>query len=113
VVLPSLAKNHEIEVGRLVVRLSKTAQWDADAPNYLEHATVVYGVQRTKTFATLAQQLPTTGRANLINFLAHAENIAAYPEFQELIDHLKSLGQNELAKEFETARAARGRLNFR
>ncbi len=112
-VLPSLAKNHEAEVGRLVVQLGKDAHWDADAPNYLHYETVVYGVQYTKTFALLLQQLPASELANLVTFLAHAENFAAYPEFQELIDHLRTLGQNDLAKEFEAARTARQRLNAR
>jgi hypothetical protein len=111
--LSSLAKNHEPEVGRLLVRLSKDAHWDADAPNVLEHETVTYGGQHTRTFATLLQQLSPSERANLITFCAHAENFAAYPEFQALIDNLKSLGRNDLAKELETARAARERRSSR
>jgi hypothetical protein len=113
VVLSSLAKNHETEVGRLVVQLGKEAHWDADAPNYLSHETTVYGGQHTKTFATLLRQLPTSERDNLVTFLAHAENLSAYPEFQELIDDLKNLGQNDLAKEFEAARTVRERANSR
>ena len=112
-VLSSLSKDQEAQVGRLVVQLSKDARWDADAPNYLEYQTVVYGVQHTKTFANLLQQLSPAEQANLITFCAHAENFAAYPQFQGLIDNLRSFGQNDLAKEFETARAARERLNSR
>jgi hypothetical protein len=113
VVLSALAEKHEAEVGRFVVQLSKDAQWDADAPNYLKHETVAYGDQHTQTFASLLKQLQIAERAKLIIFLAHAENFAAYPEFQQLIDHLKTLGQNDIAKEFEAARAAREKLNSR
>jgi hypothetical protein len=112
-VLSPLAKDHEVELGRLLIQLSKDAKWDADAPNYLRNETVVYGVQHTKTFATLLQQLQPAERANLITLVAHAENFAAYPEFQELMDNLKSLGQNDVAKQLETARADRERRNSR
>ena len=113
VVLPSLARNHEAEAGHLVVQLSKDAHWDADAPNYLKEATVAYGDEHTKIFAALLQQLPIAERANLISFLADTENFAAYPQYQAVIDHLKSLRQNNLAKEFETAKASREKRNSR
>jgi hypothetical protein len=103
----SLAKNHETEVGRLLVQLSKDARYDADAPNYLKHETVIYGGQHTKTFAALLQQLAPAERAKLITFLADAENFAAWPEFQRLVDSLNSVGQEGLAQQFEAARTAR------
>jgi hypothetical protein len=103
-VLPSLAKNNEAEVGRLVVQLGKDAHWAGDALNALQEATVVYGDEHTKTFAALVGRLSAAERANLVTFLAHAENYAAYPEYQTLIDHLKGIGQDQLAKEFEAAR---------
>jgi hypothetical protein len=107
VVLPSLAKEHEAELGRLLVQLSSDSQWDADAPNYLQHATVVFGDQHPKTLGTLVQRLSPSKRANLIEFLAHAENYAAYTEYQDLINQLKKVGQDGLAKAFEAARQRR------
>jgi hypothetical protein len=106
-VLPSLAKNHETEVGHLLVQLSKNAQWNADAPNHLEQATIVYGDEHTQTFAALLQQLSATERSTLITFLAHAQNYAVYPEYQTLIDHLRDIGRGDLAREFEVARERR------
>ena len=32
-ILPELAKNHDAEVGNLLVRLSKDAHWEGDAPS--------------------------------------------------------------------------------
>jgi hypothetical protein len=112
-VLPSLAKNHEYEVGRLLVQLSKDAHWAGDAPNALEDATVVYADEHTKTFAALLQQLSAAERANLITFVAHAENFAVYTEYQTLINHLRDIGQADLAKEFEVAREKRMQQNLR
>jgi hypothetical protein len=44
---------------------------------------------------------------SLVDFLADVENHSAYKDYQETIDHLKSLGQNRLANEFEVARKKR------
>ena len=106
-VLPSLAKYHETEVGNLLTQLSKDAQKEADAPSHLQHATAAYASRYTRTFALLLNRLPEKERMHLIVFLADVENFSAYPDYQTTIDHLKSLGQNRLAKEFEAARKKR------
>jgi hypothetical protein len=106
-ILPSLAENHTDELGKLLVELGRNAKWDADAPNYLQHVTAVYAGQHTKTFVSLINQLPPKDHANLITFLADKENHAAYKEYQDLIDGLRSIGQDHLAKEFEVAREKR------
>ena len=41
-ILGSLATTHEIEVGKLLVRLSNDARYEADAPSYLQHETASY-----------------------------------------------------------------------
>jgi hypothetical protein len=107
--LPSSAEKHQDELGKLLVNLGKDARWDADAPNYLQHITAVYAGQHADTFASLVNQLSVAERVNLITFLADAENHAAYPEYEDLINQLKILGQGRLAKEFEEARAERMR----
>jgi hypothetical protein len=106
-VLPSLAKHHDVEVGTLLIQLSKEAEYDADAPSYLQHATAAYAAENTGTFASLVGQLSPTERLHLITFLADVENHSAYKEYQDIINHLKSLGQDSLAKEFEMARKKR------
>jgi len=108
-VLPSLAKNHEVELGILLVQLSKGAHRDADAPNHLQHVAAAYAGQYTKTFVSSIKELSPTERANLITFLADVENHGAYIEYQDIIDGLKSIGQDGLAKEFEVARQKRTR----
>jgi hypothetical protein len=107
--LASLAENHADELGKLLVELSRDAKWDADAPNYLQQVTTIYAGQHAKTFASLIKQLPPKDHANLITFLADKENHAAYTEYQEMIDRLRSIGQDRLAKEFEVAREKRVR----
>jgi hypothetical protein len=92
-ILSVLARSHEKEVGELLVGLSQDARWAGDAPNYLQHATTIYGGRHTQMFATLIKRLPPGKRAHLIAFLADAENFAAYPEYQDIIDHLKILGR--------------------
>lgn len=101
-VLPSLARNHDIQVGTLLVGLSKDAHKEADAPTYLQLATASYGSQHTKSFAKL--QLPTEEENHVITFLADVENHHAYAEYQGIIDHLKGLEEQDLANQFEEAR---------
>lgn len=108
-VLPSLAKKHEVELGTLLVQLSKGAHWDADAPNYLQFVTTVYAGQHTKTFVSLINPLPPKDQANLITFLADKENHVGYKEYQDIIDRLNSIGQDRLAKKFVVAREKRMR----
>ena len=58
--ISSLAKTHELAVGRLLVNLSKDAHYGTDAPAYLQHATCGYGSRHTKTFLDLLKRLPPT-----------------------------------------------------
>jgi hypothetical protein len=107
--LYSLAESHELDVGRLLVRLSKDAHYEADAPSYLQNSTVTFGSQHTKTFLALLKQLPVGKQANLITFLADVENHQAYPEYQLIIDHSKALDERSFVRKFEAARAKRSR----
>jgi len=107
--LYSLAGSHELEVGRLLVQLSKDAHCDGDAPSYLQNATATFGSQHTKTFLALLELLPVGKQANLITFLADVENHQAYSEYQLIIDHLKALDERSFARKFEAARAKRSR----
>ncbi len=106
-VLPSLFKNHEAETGRLLLQLSSSAHKEADAPTYLQITMANYAAQYTTTFANLLQQLPPAERINLITFLADVENHAVYGQYQEIIDHLRAIGLDDLSKEFERAREKR------
>ena len=112
-VLHTLAEHQEKGAGQLLLGLCKDARWDADAPNYLQHEAVAYGAVHTQMFATLLRRLTKTQRTNAIVFLAHAENFEGYPEFQEIIERLKGLGQNALAQEFEQAKALREKRQSR
>jgi hypothetical protein len=106
-VISTLAANYELAVGNTLVSLSQDAEYDADAPAYLQHATSGYAGQHTKTFVSLLKRLPSAKEANLITFLADVENHRAYPQYQLIIDHLKALGETALASKFELARAER------
>jgi len=105
--MSSLANNHELAVGRLLVNLSKDAHYEADAPSYLQHATCRFAGEHTKTFLSLLKRLPPVKQANLITFLADVENHSAYPEYQVVIDRSKALGEVGLVHKFESARSQR------
>ena len=111
--LPTLARSHEREVGELLVQLGGDAHYDADAPSYLQHATSTYGSQHTQMFVRYLKSLPPGRQAQLIAFLADVENPAAYPEYQSIIDHLKSLGDSDVAHKFEVAREKRSSQSHR
>ena len=106
-ILLMLSKSHEREVGILLVQLGGDAHYEADAPGYLQHATSIYGSEHTQMFVRFLKRLPTGKQAQLIAFLADVENPAAYPEYQSIIDHLKILGDNDVAHKFEVAREKR------
>jgi hypothetical protein len=106
-VLPSLAGNYDIEVGALLVGLSKDARYESDAPNYLRIATVSYAGQHTKTFVSLVETLSSSEHVNLITSLADVESHSADKEYPDIVDHLRTLGENKLAREFEAARRKR------
>jgi hypothetical protein len=108
-VLSSLANRHELEVGKLLVQLSKDAHYEADALSYLQHTTATYGGQHTKTFLRLLKLLPARKQANLITFLADVEDHSAYHEYQIIIDQSRALGETEFATKFEVARTKRSK----
>jgi predicted glycoside hydrolase/deacetylase ChbG (UPF0249 family) len=108
-VLPPLAKTHEAELGTILVQLSKDAHKAADAPSYLQSVTAAYAGQHTKQFVSLINQLSPAQHSNVITFLADVESHGAYKEYQDIIDRLKSLGEDRLATEFEVAREKRMR----
>lgn len=103
------SKNHEAELGKLLVGLAKDAHHEADAPSYLQQVTAVYAGRYPKTFAQLFAELPTQKQTQLLTFLADAEAHYSYPEYQAIIDGLKRSGEDKLATRFEEARAKRER----
>jgi hypothetical protein len=105
--LRSLISKHELAVGRLLVRLSKDAHYEADAPSYLQQTTAAYGSEHIVTFTTLLEQLLPKERASLIVFLADVENHASYYDYDNIVRQLKTHHQTELAKQFESAREQR------
>jgi len=102
-----LAKGRTLEVGKLLLGLCKTAQWDADAPAYLQDATAAYAKEYTGTFVKILKRLKRKEQDHVVTFLADVENHDAYPEYQGIIDHLKGLGDNDLVAKFEKARKKR------
>ena len=109
-ILPSLAKNHLHEVGSILVELSKDAEYQADAPGYLQDVTADYARSYTRSFVRLIKPLTQKQRTKLIVFLADEEAIAKDPRYQNIIDKLRKLGELELAMQFESKRSDRARL---
>jgi hypothetical protein len=110
--LSALQSHHVAEVGSLLVRLSKDAEYQGNAPSCLHNVMANYGSRYTKRFAGLLHQLSPQERAQLINFLADVES-AKYPEYQAIIQNLKGLQEIDLAKEFQQAQAERSKQSRR
>lgn len=100
--LSTLQSHHVAEVGTLLVRLSKNAEYQANAPSCLQNVMAKYGNHYTKRFAGLLHQLSPQERGQLITFLAEA-GLANGPEYQGILQNLKDLEETELAKEFQQA----------
>lgn len=106
--LSTLQSHHVAEVGDLLVRLSKNAQYQANAPSCLQNVMAKYGNRYTKRFAGLLHQLSPQERAQLVAFLADA-GLANGPEYQGILQNLRDLQETDLAKEFQQAQAERSR----
>lgn len=106
--LSTLQSHHVAEVGDLLVRLSKNAQYQANAPSCLQNVMAKYGNHYTKRFAGLLHQLSPKERGQLITFLADA-GLANSPEYRGILQNLKDLEETDLAKEFQQAQAERSR----
>ena len=100
-------KDHETDLGKLLVGLAKDAHHDADAPSYLQHSTAAYAARHPKTFAELFKQLPPEKQTQLVTFLADVENHRSYSAYQEIIDGLNGIGEDKLAIRFKEARMKR------
>jgi hypothetical protein len=110
--LSTLQSHHVAEVGYLLVQLSKDAEYQRNAPSCLQNVMANYGSHFTKSFAAFLHQLSPQERGQLINFLADVES-AHYPEYQAIIQNLKSLKESDLAKEFQQAQAERSKQTRR
>lgn len=111
--LRTLSKTHELEVGRLLVQLSKDAHYEADAPSYLQHVTAAYGSEHPATFAALLKKLSPEDRGKLITFLADVEVHSSYLDYQNIVKELRARHEIELARQFELARQKRQRKGYR
>jgi len=110
--LSALQSHHVAEVGSLLVRLSKDAESQGNAPSCLQNVTANYGSHFTRSFAVFLHQLSPQDRGQLIDFLAELES-ANYPAYQSIIQNLKGLNEPELAKEFQQAQAERSKQSHR
>jgi len=110
--LSALQSHHVAEVGTLLVRLSKDAESQGNAPSCLQNVMANYGSHFTRSFAVVLHQLSPQERGQLIDFLAELES-ANYPEYQGIIQNLKGLNEPELAKQFQQAQTERSRRSHR
>ena len=106
--LSPLQDHHSTKVGRLLVQLSKDAEYQADAPSCLHHVLADYGGRFTKSFAGFLNELSAKERDQVITFLADSE-ADPFPEYQRIIRNLKQLNEPELVKKFQQAQAGRMR----
>lgn len=106
--LATLQAHHSAEVGRLLVQLSKDAEYQADAPSCLQHVLASYGSLYTRSFAGFLKELSAKERDQVITFLADSE-ADPFPEYQRIIRHLKQLNEAELVKKFQQAQIDRAR----
>jgi len=110
--LSTLQSHHVAEVGSLLVRLSKDAEYHPSAPSCLQNVMAKYGNSHTKQFAGFLHQLSPQERGQLVTFLAAAD-LANGPEYQGIVQNLKDLQEADLAKEFQQAQAERSKQTRR
>jgi hypothetical protein len=108
--LSALQSHHSSQVGRLLVQLSKDAEYQADAPSCLQHVLANYGSRYTKSFAAYLHELAPKERDQLITFLADIDTkVTSNLDYRRIIRNLKQLNEDELAKKFQQAQIDRAR----
>ncbi|MFZ7166271.1 MAG: hypothetical protein ACO1G5_01870 [Bacteroidota bacterium] len=89
------------------VDIGKNLVWEADAIGHLQHISIALAANHLTTFINKYKTLDNRQQNSLIRFYADVENHNAFEEYQKLIDKLKSVGEMDIAKNFETARENR------
>jgi|SRR5580704_12868655 hypothetical protein len=89
-----------VNIGRYLI-------WNGDAVGQLQNICVSLSVEYPRVFLYDYQTLSIKDQNGLISFYADVENFDAYPEFQELIDKLNSIGQSAISRKLENARTKR------
>jgi hypothetical protein len=108
--LSALQIHHSDQVGRLLVQLSKDAEYQADAPSCLQHVLANYGSRYTKSFAGFLHELSPKERDQLIVFLADIDTkTTSNLDYRRIIRNLKQLNEPELAKKFQQVQIDRAR----
>ena len=108
--LSALQSHHSSQVGRLLVQLSKDAEYQSDAPSCLQHVLANYGSRYTKAFAGFLHELSPKDRDQLITFLADIDTkVTSNLDYRRIIRNLKQLNEAELAKKFQQAQTDRER----
>ena len=105
--LIGLAKTYPSKVIKKSLNIGKGLKWEADATGQMQQSIVELGNKNIHIFSQQLNSLPTIEAAHLITFLADVENHKAYPEYQQLIESLQRIGENQLATKFIAARALR------
>ena len=95
------------EVVGKCIDIGKNLVWDADAVGQLQEISVRLALKHLTTFVNKYKTLGSKAQDKLLTFYADVENYNAYPEFQELIDKLKNIGEKDIAKKLGSARTIR------
>lgn len=106
-VLSDLAQDQPVQVGELLIGLSKDAPQGADALSHLRQVTAEFGVNNTAMFAKLLHSRSEKEISKVIWYLADVENHHAYPEYPQIIQNLKKIGETKLAQQFEATKKER------
>jgi len=107
-ILNSAPETNRKEVIELVVSITKRgAPGCCDAWSALHRVAVTYAIQDTRGFLSSLKFVKASERQNVIKFIADKENHRVFEDYQVIIDKLKNLQEQQIAKEFENARALR------
>lgn len=105
--LKQCAENFPEKVLSKCIDIGKNLVWEADAVGGLQHLSVEIAVKNVNIFVEKYKTLNSKEQNHLIKFYADVENHRAYTEYQDMIEALKSVGEMNIARKFEKARAIR------
>jgi hypothetical protein len=101
------AKTFPTQVISKCLNIGKNLDWDADAVGQLQQISVRLAIRHLALFVNKYKTLNSKAQNHLLRFYADVENFKAYPEYQELINKLKNVGEGDIAKKLENERTLR------
>ena len=98
--IKDLIKDHPLQVGCVLINISKEAKWNADAFYYLQKVTAFFASNHTSVFVKILETYEFREQDQVISFLADGIH-STVKEYGEIVEQLRKLDKESLARRME------------